>query len=172
MQHRLLSMHNTTRNAATSTPAIAVGPWVLALATLISIPAGFCQAPETQAAPRTPLRERLLERAQKGDAEAQFDLAKNYETGRIGLPRDLAKAKHWYLEAASRAEPFAEASLGILFNFGKGVERDYFEAYMWYERAASHLTGADRDSVIELQDRITGKLTPDQIQKAKRIAKE
>ena len=63
------------------------GGIALILAAALSVSTGFCQAPDAPEAPRKPLRERLLERAQKGDADAQFDLGKNYEAGRIGLPR-------------------------------------------------------------------------------------
>src|SRR5258708_32003376 len=77
-----------------------------------------------------PLRERLLESARKGDAEAQFELAKNYETGRIGLPKDLSEAEHWYRAAAVQGDPYAQASLGIMYNFGKGVGKDYVQAFM------------------------------------------
>jgi TPR repeat protein len=59
---------------------------------------------EAQEAPKKPLRERLLERALKGDSEAQIDLAKGYEGGRVGLPQDFAQAAHWYLEAANRGD--------------------------------------------------------------------
>src|SRR5271156_6070647 len=135
----------------------------------IALPVCFCQTP---AAPPKPLRERLLESALKGDAEAQFELAKNYETGRIGLPRDLAEAQHWYLEAANHGDPYAAASLAILFNFGKGVKQDYVQAFVWYERALAHLTGGNRDSVVEMRDSVAGKLTPDQIAEARRQAKE
>jgi TPR repeat protein len=118
------------------------------------------------------LRERLLERAMKGDAEARFELGKNYEEGQIGLPQSYAEAEHWYREGASLGEPFAELSLGLLFHFGKGVTKDRAEAYMWYERAASHLTGGDKESVIELRDAAGSGLTPAQIAKARRLASE
>jgi TPR repeat protein len=121
--------------------------------------------------PSKPLRERLLERAIKGDAEAQFELGKNYEAGRIGLPRDLSLAQHWYREAANQGDPYAAASLGILFNFGKGIQRDYIQAYVWYERAASRLTGGNRDSVVEMRDNVASKMTTDQVQEARRLAK-
>jgi TPR repeat protein len=89
---------------------------------------GFCQAPDLPVPPPKPLRERLLARALKGDAEAQYDIAKDYEAGRIGLPQDLSQARHWYGEAADQGDAFAEASLGLLYNFGKGVKRDYVQA--------------------------------------------
>jgi uncharacterized protein len=151
-------------------PSQTLGWRLLALSLPVSI--CFCQPPAESAAPTKPLRERLLERALKGDRDAQFDLGKYYETGQIGLPTDLAQARHWYREAANQGEPFAEASLGILFNFGKGVERDYGQAYMWYERAVSHLTGGDRETVLEMRDAAGRKLTPEQIAKARRLASE
>ena len=56
-----------------------------------------------QTPPQKPLRERLLDSAVKGDAEAQFELGKNYETGRIGLPKDLAQAQRWYRAAGEES---------------------------------------------------------------------
>ncbi|HEY3738683.1 MAG TPA: tetratricopeptide repeat protein [Bryobacteraceae bacterium] len=118
------------------------------------------------------MRERLLERAQQGDASAQFELGKHYEAGRIGLPKDLAQATHWYREAAKQGEPYAEISLGIIYEFGKGVPRDYVIAYMWFERSAAQLTGGDRESVVELRDAVAAKLNPAQLANARRLAKE
>ena len=51
-----------------------------------------------------PLRERLLERAQQGDAEAQYDLAKNLEAGRIGLKRDIESIKFRRLARMAETE--------------------------------------------------------------------
>ncbi len=145
----------------------------LVLAASMSITAGFCQQPSgATATPQKPYRERLLERARNGDADAQFELGKNYETGRIGLPKDFSQAQYWYRKAADQGDPYAEASLGILFNFGKGVQRDYVQAYMWYDRAAMHAQGGDRDSIVELRDGIVENLTPQQIAEAKRLARE
>ena len=133
---------------------------------LVALPAGLGQTPQR------PLRERLLDRAQQGDAEAQFDLAKNYETGRSGLPKDLAQAEHWYRAAAAQGEPFAQASLGIMFNFGKGVHRDYVQAYMWYEIAIAHSTGGDRVTIVEMRDNVAQEMTPQQIGEARKLAVE
>lgn len=141
----------------------------LSVAVALSFTIAVCQVPTP---PAKPLRERLLERAQKGEAEAQFELAKNYEGGRIGLPLDLAQAAHWYKQAAEQGEPYAEASLGLLYDFGKGVQRDYVQAYVWFERSASHLTGGDRESVVELRDDVAAKLNPSQLAHARRLAKE
>lgn len=117
-------------------------------------------------APKRPYRERLLSQAQAGDHDAQFELGKNYEAGRIGLPKDLAQARFWYEQSAAQADPYAEASLGILYNFGKGVKQDYFTAYVWYERAVLHSVKGDRDSVIELRDWDGHNLTKQEIERA------
>jgi len=126
----------------------------------------FAQTPQQK-----PLRERLLERAQKGDADAQFELGKNYETGRIGLPKDLVQAQRWYRAAADQGDPYAEASLAILYNFGKGVARDLVVAYMWYEVAVSHAEGGNRDSIVELRDDLAKDMTAPQIAEARRRAR-
>jgi len=119
-----------------------------------------------------PLRERLLESALKGDAEAQFELAKNYETGRIGLAKDFAQAEHWYRVSAEQGDPYAEASLGILFQFGKGVKPDLVQALMWYEIAIARIIPADRGSVVDLRDDIVTSMTAAQIEEARRRAGE
>ena len=139
------------------------------LTAMVMIATALCQPPSPS---KKPLRERLQERALKGDPEAQFDLAKGYEGGRMGLPQDLAQAAHWYREAANLGDPFAQASLGIFYNMGKGVPRDYVISYMWFERSASQLTGPDQDSVIEMRDSVGRKLSADQLAKARRLAKD
>jgi TPR repeat protein len=144
--------------------------WFILAAAVLRI--GLCQSPPAAATPPKPYRERLLERSLKGDAEAQFELGKNYETGRIGLPKDLPQAQHWYREAANQGEPFAAVSLGILFNFGKGVKRDDVQAFIWYERALLHLRGGDRETVIEMRDRVAAKLSSEQLAEARRAFEE
>jgi len=119
-----------------------------------------------------PLRERLLDSALKGDAEAQFELGKNYETGRIRLPKDFTQAERWYRAAANQGDPYAEASLGLLYQFGKGVHADLVQALMWYEVAIARATVADRDSIIDLRNDIVTAMTPAQIAEARRRASE
>jgi TPR repeat protein len=133
--------------------------WVLLLALSVSA---------AQEAPRVSLRER----AEKGDPEAQFNLAKNYEAGRGGLKKDYAEAERWYLRAADQGDPFAQASLAILFRFGKGVAQDYVEAYKWFYVAASRTTGSDQESILELRDSTAARMTAAQLAEASRLARE
>jgi TPR repeat protein len=87
------------------------------------------------------------------------------------LPKDFSQARYWYRQAADQGDPYAEASLGILFNFGKGVQRDYAQAYLWYERAALHADAGNRDTIVEMRDAIAANLTPQQIAQAKDSAR-
>jgi uncharacterized protein len=141
-------------------------------ALLLSVLLGFSQTAEVPAVPPKPLRERLLERAKKGEADAQFDLGKNYETGRIGLPRDPVQAEHWYQEAANQNDPYAEASLAIMLNFGRGIPVDVVQAFALYQRAVMHSKGADRDSIQELRDNLAKRLTKQQLAESQRVLDE
>ena len=133
--------------------------WALLLA--LSFSAG-------QDAPRLSLRER----AENGDPEAQFNLGKNYEAGRGGLKKDYAEAERWYLRAAEQGDPFAQASVAILFRFGKGVAPDYVQAYRWLYLAASRTTGSDQESILELRDSTAARMTAAQLAEALRLARE
>lgn len=69
--------------------------------------------------------------AQKGDADAQFNLGQAYRLGR-GVPTNLAAAKTWFERAAAQGHVDAEATLGLLL-FENG---DQAEALKWLKQAA------------------------------------
>lgn len=135
------------------------------LAILLLCASGFAQQ---TAAPGQPPRASLRERASNGDPEAQFNLAKNYETGRAGYKKDFVEAEHWYRLAAEQGDPFAQASIGILYRFGKGIPQDFVQAYMWFTLAANQTTGGDQDSIVELRDATAARMSPEQLAEAKR----
>ena len=70
------------------------------------------------------------------------------------------------LERALQGDPFAEASLGIFYGAGKGIKQDYVLAYAWLNRSATHLTGPDRESVLDLRDSIGQRMTAAQLARA------
>ena len=117
-------------------------------------------------------RPSLRERAAAGDPEAQFNLAKNYETGRAGYKKDFVEAERWYRLAAEQGDPFAQASLGILYRFGKGIPRDYVEAFMWFYLAANQTTGGDQQSIAEMRDATRARMTDEQYAEAIRRARD
>ena len=69
--------------------------------------------------------------AERGDADAQFNLAQAYKLGR-GVPLDLAQARNWYERAARQGHAQAEANLGLLLFQNEQRE----EAVPWLQRAA------------------------------------
>jgi TPR repeat protein len=73
-------------------------------------------------------------------------------------------------ERAAKGDPFAQASLALLYRFGKGVPQDYVQSYMWFQLSVDQLTGADRDSIVELRDAAAAHMTPQQIADARRLA--
>lgn len=73
--------------------------------------------------------------AEKGDMEAQHDLAVLYKTGK-GVMRDPEKAAQWFRRAADQGLPDAQFNLGRLYDEGIGVEQHHEYAALWYRRAA------------------------------------
>ncbi len=77
-----------------------------------------------------------LDRAEGGDASAQYQLGYCYETGQ-GVPRDLGTACRWYLRAARQGHARAQYYYGLACSNGApGVEWDRIEACKWLTLAA------------------------------------
>jgi cell division septation protein DedD len=69
--------------------------------------------------------------AEKGDADAEFNLGQAYRLGR-GVPIDLGAAKMWFEKAANAGHLDAETTLGLLL-FQNG---DQVAGLKWLRRAA------------------------------------
>ena len=69
--------------------------------------------------------------ADRGDADAEFNLGQAYRLGR-GVPLNLAMAKNWFTKAAEGGHLDAETTLGLLL-FQNG---DQQEGLKWLRRAA------------------------------------
>lgn len=76
-----------------------------------------------------PIRE-LQQRAQAGDADAQFELGAKYATGEE-TPQDYGEAVKWFTRAAEGGQVLAAATLGAYYWAGRGVPQDDISAYMW-----------------------------------------
>jgi len=73
--------------------------------------------------------------AERGDAEAQFNLGYCYDAGR-GVAKDYVEAVKWYRKAARQNFPPAQFNLGYCYANGQGVAKDEEEAVKWYRKAA------------------------------------
>ena len=66
----------------------------------------------------------------------------------------------------------AQFSLGFMYATGQGVPQDDVQAHMWFNLAASRMTGEDREIAVRSRDRVADGLTPEQIAEAQRLARE
>ncbi len=77
----------------------------------------------------------LLQRAERGDAVAQFTLGSCYANGR-GAPQNYQAAVKWFYLSAKQGYAPAENRLGICCYRGLGTPQNYAEAVAWYRKAA------------------------------------
>lgn len=80
------------------------------------------------------------EMAQSGDAEAQFELARQLANPqRLGpFTHNISEAIHWYTEAANSGDPDAMFNLAQIYLEGTlGAQQDITQARIWMERCAA-----------------------------------
>ncbi|MBS1955069.1 MAG: sel1 repeat family protein [Cyanobacteria bacterium SZAS-4] len=73
--------------------------------------------------------------AKGGDPHAKLFLAQIHVAS--GIPEVMKRAHELLLEAATDGVNEAENELGVMHEFGLGVERNLKEAFQWYQRAAA-----------------------------------
>src|SRR4030066_1317896 len=64
----------------------------------------------------------LLERAKKGEPEAQYGLAERYRKG-DGVPKNAEVAEQWYRKARGQGVPETQSHLGKMYRIGEGVPK-------------------------------------------------
>lgn len=79
-----------------------------------------------------PLMKKL---ASRGNALAQRDLAKMYESGQ-GVKQDYKTAVYWYTKSAQHGYDYAQGYLGWMYFNGKGVKADTVKAIYWLNKSA------------------------------------
>ena len=77
----------------------------------------------------------LRHAAAKGDASAQYEVARRFGLGQ-GVEQDFEKAVMWYMQAAAQGFAPAQYRLATLYERGRGVEKSLQRAMVWYQRAA------------------------------------
>ncbi|MBM0509744.1 tetratricopeptide repeat protein [Aeromonas hydrophila] len=77
----------------------------------------------------------LIEKAEAGDATAQFILAQKYKKG-LNVEQNITKAIEWYKKAAEQGHIQSQNSLGTIYVRGQGIEKDYKTAFYWFTKAA------------------------------------
>ena len=105
--------------------------------------------------------------AEQGDTDAQYNLGLMYAQGN-GIPQDYVEAVKWFRRAAEQGNAAAQNGLGAMYDNGHGVPQDYVQAYVWLNIAAE----SGNVEAINSRDAIERKMTPAQLEKARRLAPE
>jgi len=82
-----------------------------------------------------------LEKANKGDAAAQFALGSCYAQGE-GAEKDSSRAQAWYRKAADQGHAEAQLMVGLGLLQGDGITQDVIEAYAYLSLASPTFTQA------------------------------
>ncbi len=94
--------------------------------------------------------QRILERAEGGEAHAQFLMGSFRMGGRQALPRDPEAARDWFERAVAQGYPPAQYRLGELHRRGEGVPKDPRAAARLFEMAAESGDLPARNALGEL----------------------
>jgi S1-C subfamily serine protease len=113
--------------------------WVLLL---LLVSAVFQVSAQQSEADRMLLAD-VQTKAEKGDAQSQYELGAAFAWGSLGVAKDEVEAVKWWRKAADQNLPAAQTSLGGCCYRGFGVAKDEVEAVKWYRKAAEqNLAGA------------------------------
>lgn len=99
--------------------------------------------------------------ADKGDADAQFNLGSIYLTG-VGAPPDYSEAFIWFQKSADQGNESSQYNLGSMYYTGTATDRDFSKAYLWYSLAAVN----GNQFAIDARDAVAKEITVDELSKA------
>ena len=92
----------------------------------------------------------VSQRAEQGDAQAEYQLGSFYRTG-TNVRLDYQQALKWYRRAAERNYPDAEFALGFMYEQGEGIKQILVPLpggdLTHYAQSQSHLTGQRRHGI-------------------------
>jgi TPR repeat protein len=97
---------------------------------------GVFQLPAQQSEADRKLLAEIRAKAEKGDAQFQYELGHTFCVGRLGVAKDEVEAVKWYRKAAEQNLALAQCALGFCYDKGQGVAKDEVEAAKWYRKAA------------------------------------
>ena len=113
-----------------------------------------------------PLRfSALMDKAEKGDAVAQFSVGWAYANGK-GVQANDRESVKWYRKSAEQNHAKSQLNLGFMYYNGKGVTRDFVLAYSWWDVAASN----GFSSAIANLSFVEELMTPEQLSTAKKLS--
>jgi uncharacterized protein len=98
---------------------------------------------------------RLLNKAEQGDAATQYKLGTIYYQGE-SVPRSYTEALKWYKKAAEQGHGDAQFSLGLMYDKGHiGVPKNNVKAYIWYGFASKQGIEDAKSNFISIESLMT-----------------
>ncbi len=95
------------------------------------------------------------------------------EKGKNALSRgEYADAYNILRPLAEQGNADAQVKVGSMYESGRGVTQDYVQAHMLYNLGVERSSGRDLDLLVSFRDDVEGKMTPEQIAEAQRLARE
>ena len=120
------------------------------------------------------MKNHLLEAAERGDAEAQFNLGVIYENGlndsRYAAEGNRPEAVRWLLAAAEQGLPRAQIKLAEIYAGEPDMPESSVRACGWILLATASLRGAHLQSAQSAYQRACIGLTPAEIEQARSFA--
>ena len=89
----------------------------------------------------------LRAKAEKGDAQSQFEFGQVFYSGEFGKATNYLEAVKWFRKAAGQNYPQAQYDLGVCYESGNGVPQNYAEAVQWYRKAAEQNFAAAQNNL-------------------------
>jgi TPR repeat protein len=120
------------------------------------------------------MKKHLIQAAEKGNAEAQFNLSVMYENeltdNRYVVEGSRPDALKWLLAAAEQGLPRAQIKLAEMYAAEPDVPENSVRACAWLLRAAAGLHGVHLQKVQSAYEKAALRLTADQIVEARQFA--
>ncbi len=76
--------------------------------------------------------------AEKGDLEAQVELARRYDDGKRGFEKDAVASFEWMLKASKGGYAIAQKSTASHYFYGEGVTKNDAKAAYWLKKSAKN----------------------------------
>jgi TPR repeat protein len=121
------------------------------------------------------IKQHLIQAAERGNAEAQFNLGMMCENGlddnRYFTEGSRSDAVKWFLAAAEQGLARAQVKLADIYSADANEPENDVKACGWYLLATASLVGMPRQRTQSAYERVSAQLTPGQLATAHAFAR-